>query len=134
MPDNKKNQSKLSIRLDKWLWAARFCKTRSVARDLIQSGKVQYNNQRCKPGRLVELGAKVKVPQGYDILEVSVLELSEQRRGAPLAQLMYEESAESVLQRQKNAEAKKLGALYSPRPEHKPDKKQRRQIIQFKHQ
>ena len=128
------NNNPPAIRLDKWLWAARFCKTRSLARDMIQSGKVQYNAQRCKPGKIVELGAKLKVPQGHDIVEITVLELSGQRRGAPLAQLMYEESAESKKQRQVNAEAKRLGALYSPHPEHKPDKKQRRQIIQFKHQ
>jgi len=131
MQDNK-NPS--SIRLDKWLWAARLFKTRTLARAIIQSAKVQYNGQRCKPGKVVELGATLKVPQGHDVLEITVLELCEHRRGAPLAQLMYEESADSKLQRQRNAEAKRLGALYSPHPEHKPDKKQRRQIIQFKHQ
>jgi ribosome-associated heat shock protein Hsp15 len=131
MQDNKKPTA---IRLDKWLWAARFYKTRSLARELIQSGKVQYNEQRCKPGKIVELSATLKVPQGHDIIEITVLELCEHRRGAPLAQLMYEETADSKVQRQKNAEAKRLGALYSPRPDHKPDKKQRRQIIRFKHQ
>lgn len=131
MQDNK-NPS--SIRLDKWLWAARFYKTRSLAREVVQSGKVQYNQQRCKPGKVVELGATLKVPQGHDLLEITVLELCQHRRGAPLAQLMYEETPESKKQRQINAEAKRLGALYSPHPDHKPDKKQRRQIIQFKHQ
>lgn len=124
----------ISVRLDKWLWAARFFKTRSIARDAVQSGKVQYNGQRSKPGKIVELGASVKVPQGYDIKDVLVLQVKEQRQGAPLAELMYEETAISQKQRATNAEARKLGALLSPKPDHRPDKKQRRQIIQFKQQ
>lgn len=123
-----------SVRLDKWLWAARFYKTRSLARDAVQSGKVQYNGQRSKPGKIVELGASIKVPQGYDIKDVEVLQLKEQRQAAPLAQLLYQETAESEKLRASNAEARKLSAFHSPKPDHKPDKKQRRQIIQFKHQ
>lgn len=122
------------VRLDKWLWAARFFKTRAIARDAIQSGKVQYNGQRSKPGKQVETGAVIKIPAGYDIKEVTVLQLSEQRKSAPLAQLMYEESAQSIEIREKNTQARKLSSFHSPRPESKPDKKQRRQIIQFKHQ
>ncbi|GAC17914.1 ribosome-associated heat shock protein Hsp15 [Paraglaciecola arctica] len=123
-----------SIRLDKWLWAARFYKTRSMARDAVQSGKVQYNGQRSKPGKIVELGATIKVPQGYDLKEVLVVQVKEQRLGAPLAQLMYEETAASERLRASNAEARKLSIFHSPRPDHRPDKKQRRQIIQFKQQ
>jgi ribosome-associated heat shock protein Hsp15 len=124
----------LSLRLDKWLWAARLFKTRAIARDAVQSGKVQYNGQRSKPGKIVELAASIKVPHGYDFKELIVLELSEQRRGAPMAQLMYQESEASMQQRQSNAEARKLSAFHSPKPDHRPDKKQRRQIIQFKQQ
>ena len=123
-----------SVRLDKWLWAARFCKTRALARDMIQAGKVEYNGQRSKPSKLVELGATIKVPAGYDVKEVKVLQVSEQRKGAPLAQLMYQETEQSQALREKNAEARKLSAFHSPRPDSRPDKKQRRQIIQFKHQ
>lgn len=123
-----------SVRLDKWLWAARFCKTRAVARDLIQAGKVEYNGQRSKPSKMVEIGATIKIPAGYDVKEVVVLQVSEQRKGAPLAQLMFEETQESQAQRERNAEARKLSAFHSPRPDSRPDKKQRRQIIQFKHQ
>ena len=64
------NSDEPNVRLDKWLWAARFCKTRSVAREYIQAGKVQYNGQRSKPSKVVELGALVKVPAGYDVKEV----------------------------------------------------------------
>lgn len=124
----------LIIRLDKWLWAARFYKTRAVAKDAVQSGKVQYNGQRSKPGKIVELGASIKVPQGYDLKEVLVLQLKESRQGAPLAQLMYEETPASETLRASNAEARRLSAFHSPKPDHRPDKKQRRQIIQFKQQ
>ncbi len=124
----------LNVRLDKWLWAARFYKTRSIARDAVQSGKVQYNGQRSKPGKIVELGASIKVPQGYDLKDVLVVQVKEQRLGAPLAQLMYEETQASQKLRASNAEARKLSAFHSPKPDHRPDKKQRRQIIQFKQQ
>ena len=124
----------LKVRLDKWLWAARFYKTRALAREAVQSGKVQYNGQRSKPGKVVELGANIKVPQGYDIKEVLVLQLKEQRQGAPLAQLMYAETQDSENLRARNAEARKLSAFHSPKPDNRPDKKQRRQIIQFKQQ
>ena len=123
-----------SVRLDKWLWAARFYKTRSIARDAVQSGKVQYNGQRSKPGKIVELGASIKVPQGFDLKDVVVLQVKEQRLGAPLAQLMYEETQASEKLRASNVEARKLSAFHSPKPDHRPDKKQRRQIIQFKQQ
>lgn len=128
-PDERK-----SVRLDKWLWAARFYKTRSMARDAVQSGKVQYNGQRCKPGKIVELGASIKVPQGFDLKDLVVLQVKEQRLGSPLAQLMYEETQASEMLRASNVEARKLSAFHSPRPDHRPDKKQRRKIIQFKQQ
>jgi ribosome-associated heat shock protein Hsp15 len=130
----KNSDESQSVRLDKWLMAARFYKTRSDARDAVQSGKVQYNGQRSKPGKIVELGASIKVPQGYDLKDVMVLQLKEQRQGAPLAQLMYEETQASETLRASNAEARKLSAFHSPKPDHRPDKKQRRQIIQFKQQ
>ena len=122
------------VRLDKWLWAARFFKTRALARDMIQAGKVHYNGQRSKPGKVVELGAMIRIPQGFDTKEVEVLELVGQRRGAALAQTMYQETEQSQAQRQSNIDARKLSAFHSPRPEQRPDKKQRRQIIQFKQQ
>lgn len=128
------SDTSLSVRLDKWLWAARFFKTRAVARDAIQAGKVQYNGQRSKPSKIVELDAKIKIPAGYDQKEVLVIKLSEQRQGAPLAQLLYQETPESQALRERNAEARRLSSFHSPRPDGRPDKKQRRQIIHFKHQ
>jgi ribosome-associated heat shock protein Hsp15 len=100
----------------------------------VQSGKVQYNGQRSKPGKIVELGASIKIPQGFDLKDVMVLQIKEQRLGAPLAQIMYEETQASENLRASNVEARKINAFNSPKPDHRPDKKQRRQIIQFKQQ
>lgn len=122
-----------AVRLDKWLWAARFFKTRTIARDNIAAGKVQYNGAKAKPGKIVELGATIRIPQGYDEKVVTIVAISEQRQSAPIAQTLYEETSESLEARQKNAEARKINAFHSPRPEARPDKKQRREIIKLKH-
>lgn len=124
----------LDVRLDKWLWAARFCKTRAVARDLVASGKVHYNQQRAKPSRIVELGATIKIPIGPDEKVVVVIGLENNRQSAVKAQLLYSETEASLAQREKNTQARKLSAFYSPKPDSRPDKKQRREIIKFKHQ
>ena len=123
-----------SVRLDKWLWAARFFKTRAIAREMIQGGKVQYNGQRSKPSKQVDIGAIVTVPQGFDVKHVVIEGISEQRRNATLAQALYKETAESIELREKNKEARRLAAFHSPKPESRPDKKQRRSIIRFKQQ
>ncbi len=99
-----------------------------------KSGKVNITEKGIKLGKIVELGANIKVPQGFDLKEVVVLQVKEQRLGAPLAQLMYEETLASETLRASNAEARRLSAFHSPKPDGRPDKKQRRQIIQFKHQ
>lgn len=120
------------VRLDKWLWAARFYKTRALARSMVEGGKVHYNGQRSKPGKLVEIGAMLRIRQGYDDKEVQVLALSAQRLSAPQAQLLYAETEESLKKRERNAEAHRLNALYAPHPDSKPDKKQRRDLLRFK--
>jgi len=119
------------IRLDKWLWAARFYKTRAIAKNAIESGKVHYNDQRCKVSRLVELGAMVKVRQGFDDKIVEVKALSEQRRGAPEAALLYEETAASIKQRMDETERRRKFKHANPIFDHKPNKKERRQIHHF---
>lgn len=133
MSDSQRNKPEQNVRLDKWLWAARFFKTRALARDMVQSGKVQYNGQRAKPGRNVEVGAVISIPAGWDVKEVTVLGLSDRRLGAELAQALYKESVESIAKREQNQQARKLNAFHSPRPDSRPDKKQRREIIKFKH-
>lgn len=124
--------SPAAIRLDKWLWAARFYKTRSMARDFIEGGKVHYNGQRAKPSKAVEVGAVIKLAQGYDEKIVVVAALSDQRQAATLAQLLYNETEASQQKRAKNAEARRLNSFFAPHPDTKPDKKQRRQLIQLK--
>ena len=128
------NNTTQNIRLDKWLWAARFFKTRAIAREMVQSGKVHYNGHRAKPSKSVELGAMIKVPAGWDSRTIEVLGLSDKRLSAALAQALYAETAESVTKREENQAARKLNAFHSPKPDNRPDKKQRRQIIKFKQQ
>ncbi|EKT60832.1 ribosome-associated heat shock protein Hsp15 [Providencia sneebia] len=120
------------IRLDKWLWAARFYKTRAIARDMIDGGKVHYNGQRAKPSKVVELNALVKLRQGNDERIVEVLAISGQRKGAPEAQQLYRETEASIEQREKIAQARKMNALTMPHPERRPDKKERRALLKFK--
>jgi ribosome-associated heat shock protein Hsp15 len=123
-----------SVRLDKWLWAARFFKTRALAKKAVEGGKVQYNGARAKTSKAVEVGALVRVPQGWDVLEVEVLALSDQRRGAPEARALYAETPESVARREREAEARRLTNQVMQHPLKRPDKKQRRKIQRFQRQ
>ncbi|RUO62579.1 ribosome-associated heat shock protein Hsp15 [Pseudidiomarina insulisalsae] len=121
-----------NVRLDKWLWAARFYKTRSLARQMVQSGKVHVDGQRPKPSKTINVGQLIKLTRGYEVMEVEVLELSDQRRGAPEAQKLYQETEASKERRAKEAELRKMNALYNPHPDHKPDKKERRELLKMK--
>lgn len=120
------------IRLDKWLWAARFFKTRTLAKDAIEGGKVHYNGQRCKPGKMVETGARLKIRQGWQELTVLVDALSDKRRGAPEARTLYHETDDSLHKREDIAwQRKTLQASQMP-PARRPSKKDRRDIQRFK--
>ncbi|MBL4814051.1 MAG: RNA-binding protein [Shewanella sp.] len=121
-----------SVRLDKWLWAARFYKTRAIAKEMINGGKVHYNGQRTKSSKMAELDAVIKLRQGYDEKEIVIKKLSEQRQKAIFAQTLYQETPDSIAKRETYAEARRLNVLNNPAPDHKPDKKQRRQLIRFK--
>lgn len=121
------------VRLDKWLWAARFYKTRSLAKAMIEGGKIHYNGQRAKTSKLVEIGAMIKLRQGNEEKEVEVLALSDQRRGASEAQLLYQETEKSLAEREKIAFARKANALSMPHPDRRPNKKERRDLMKFKH-
>lgn len=117
------------VRLDKWLWAARFYKTRGLAKEMIEGGKVHYNGHKAKCSRNVEIGAQIKLRQGYEEKIVEVLALSDQRRGAPEAQKLYRETQTSVDKRVAEAQARKnLGSA----PENKPNKKSRRELLRIK--
>ncbi|HEJ6930010.1 TPA: ribosome-associated heat shock protein Hsp15 [Serratia marcescens] len=121
-----------AIRLDKWLWAARFYKTRALAREMIDGGKVHYNGQRGKPSKIVELNAELKLRQGNEERTVIVLALTSQRRGANEAQQMYQETEASIANREKMALVRKMNALTMPHPDRRPDKKERRDLMKFK--
>ena len=120
------------VRLDKWLWAARFFKSRSLAKAAIDGGKVHLDGQRVKVSKEISVGCELRVRQGWDEKIVVVKALSDQRRAASEAQLLYEETAESIEKRATQAEARKAAGGLLGRPEHRPTKKQRRQIHAFK--
>lgn len=120
------------VRLDKWLWAARFYKTRALAREMIEGGKVHYNGQRSKPSKLVELNAELTLRQGNDARTVVITAISDQRRPASEAQQLYSETEASIESREKLALARKMNALTMPHPDRRPDKKERRDLMKFK--
>jgi len=118
------------IRLDKWLWAARFFKTRSLAKEAIEGGKVHHDGQRVKVSKDIKVGMELTIKQGFEDKTIVITALSDVRKGAPEAQLLYQETAESLAKRQHLAEQRKAENLAYP--DHRPNKKERRQIHQFK--
>lgn len=121
-----------SIRIDKWLWASRFFKTRSLAKEAINGGKVHYNGQRVKSSKTVELNAKLTIRCGWDDKTVIVNGLSAQRRNAAEASKLYCETAASIALREQQAQQRKALAQAAPGLANRPNKKQRRQIHRFK--
>ena len=119
------------VRLDKWLWAARFFKTRALAKAAIESGKVHWRGERCKPGKEPRIGDEFQIRAGFDERTVVVQALSTVRRGAPEAQVLYAETAESIAKRENAAAMRKAGGL-GISTEGRPTKKQRRQLHQFR--
>ena len=121
------------VRIDKWLWAARFFKTRGLAKAAIENGRVLVDDnklQKTKPSRMLERGLTLKIRQGFDEKTIVVTELSDQRRGATEAQLLYRETQQSIEAREKIVAERK--ALNSSIPRTiRPNKKQRRQIHRF---
>lgn len=117
-------------RLDKWLWAARFFKTRTLSQEAIDGGKVRYEGERSKPAKAVAIGARIQLRQGYDEIEVTVKGLSDRRGSATVARTLYEETADSITRREKLAEQRRIqnASFVSVRP----DKKQRRLLDKLK--
>ena len=124
--------SEHKLRIDKWLWAARFFKTHSLAKTAIEGGKVQLDGQRIKVSKEITVGDRLLIRQGWDLREVIVDALSDQRRGAPEARQLYTETEASVARRESETEARKAAGGMIERPLHRPTKKQRRQIHRFK--
>ena len=120
------------VRIDKWLWAARFFKTRAIAKAAIEGGKVHWNGQRVKPAKEILVGCSLRIRQGFDEKTVEVIALNDQRRPAAEAQLLYKETDASVEQRAQNAAQRRAMRAADAGPHQRPTKKQRRHIIQFK--
>lgn len=125
-----KQEEEDKVRLDKWLWAARFYKTRALAKTAIESGKVHHRGERCKPGKEPRVGDEYQIRAGFDERTVVVQALSIVRRGAPEAQALYAETEASIAKRKAAAAQRKAGAL-GVSTDGKPSKKQRRDLFKF---
>jgi ribosome-associated heat shock protein Hsp15 len=122
------------VRIDKWLWAARFFKTRNLAADAVNGGKVHVNGQRCKPSRDLRVGDVVTITKDQNNWEIRVTDLNKQRRPAKEAVTLYSEDEASVNKRLQQIELRKQQQALMPASERerRPNKKQRRQIHRFK--
>ncbi|MFZ0330776.1 MAG: S4 domain-containing protein [Acinetobacter bohemicus] len=118
------------MRVDKWLWAARFFKTRSISKAAIEGGKVHHNSERVKVSKEIRVGMELTIQQGFDRKTIVIKALSAIRGAAPIAQQLYAETEVSIARRELLATQRKLHNL--ARPEHRPSKKDRRQISKFK--
>ncbi len=124
-------ENEIKTRLDKWLWAARFFKTRAIARDAVSGGKVHLDGQRAKPSRPVKIDDCYGISRGQDRLEIIVLKLAERRGSATIAQTLYRETPASIQRREHEAEQRKLAAMQRPQSDRRPNKQERRKIRQF---
>ena len=130
MPNLSQQNNVESMRVDKWLWAARFFKTRSISKAAIEGGKVHHNGERVKVSKEVRVGMELTIQQGFDRKTIVIKALSANRGAAPIAQQLYDETEVSVARRELLTTQRKLHNL--ARPEHRPSKKDRRQISKFK--
>ena len=122
------------LRVDKWLWAARFYKTRSIAKAAIEGGKVHLDGQRVKVSREITIGERLAIKQGWEEKEVIVKSLSDQRGPAPVAQMLYEETPESARRREREAQARKAAGGAMARPVQKPGKHERKALEKLRKQ
>ena len=125
-------EGKLKIRLDKWLWAARFYKTRAMATEAIKGGKIHVNNSRIKPSHYVLVGETIRIRKQHQEQTIIVEVLSDKRGPATIAQTLYNESSESIEKREFFSQQKRDLFSLNPIADKRPNKKQRRQIIEFK--
>jgi len=119
------------VRIDKWLWAARFFKTRGLASEAVNGGHVRIDGQAVKPARPVKIGEEITVRRGDETYVVLVTGLAEKRGSAAIAQTLYKETAASMAAREERAQLRKLAVAVAPAPERRPDKKARRQLIRL---
>ena len=121
-----------SVRIDKWLWAARFFKTRALAAKACELGRIQASGQRVKAAREVRLGDKLRISNDSGDFDIEVLALSDVRGPVAVAQTLYHETEASREQRLKVAAERKALYQFEPRPQGRPSKRDRRHIIQFR--
>jgi ribosome-associated heat shock protein Hsp15 len=121
-----------SVRIDKWLWAARFFKTRSLATRACELGRVMMNSQPLKPAREIRVGNCLKITNDGGEFEIEVLDLSDQRGPAPVAQALYRESPESIERRKQAAAERRAMTEWESLPATRPDKRDRRKIVNFR--
>ncbi len=117
-----------AIRIDKWLWAARFFKTRSLATDAVDGGKVKLNGERCKPARNLQIGDLLDIDNGHNTWQVQIAGLSAQRGPAPVARKLYEETEAGLQKRQLDTEQRQLYAEPGADIKGRPTKRDRRQL------
>ena len=133
MPTNQPADTQGRVRIDKWLWAARFFKTRSLAADAIAAGKVEVDGDRVKPAKLLQLGDEVSIRLGPYLHVIHVRGLSERRGPATVAATLYEETAESTAARAKLAEQLRMApAAFVYEEKGRPTKRDRREIDRFR--
>ena len=120
------------MRIDKWLWAARFYKTRSVAQAAVEGGKVKLNGERVKPAKDLRVGDRLDLNIATQDWTLTVLALSDKRGPASVAQTLYEESAESVSRRAEQSALRKLAAEPSQERQGRPTKRERRQLDRWR--
>jgi ribosome-associated heat shock protein Hsp15 len=119
------------VRLDKWLWAARFFKTRGMAQQAIKGGKVEINGASPKASRLVRVGDRLEITKGALRFDVTVDAIGQRRVSAPLAQAMYTETERSRAERERRAELRRMDADGGIAPARRPDKRERRRLRAF---
>jgi len=120
------------LRIDKWLWAARFFKTRGLAKQAVEGGKVYCNGQRVKVSKEIAVGDVLRVRQGCEEKDIEITGLSALRRGAPDAALLYNETEQSKARRAEQAAMRKAGRLGFAPSDRKPTKKERRELKKFR--
>ncbi len=118
-------------RIDKWLWAARFFKTRTLAKKQVEQGKIRVDGQKCKPSRNVDIGQMIQIKKNDMLWEVKVLQLADKRGSATIARTLYQETEDSIKQREAQITLSKMSYHSTPKPEKRPTKKQRRDIKSF---
>lgn len=123
---------RIEVRLDKWLWAARFFKMRSLATEAVKGGHVWINGERAKAAKAVRIGDEIVIRKGAEQFTVTVTALAERRGPAAAARTLYEESKASIAERARLAEQQRFGAVFAPAPEKRPDKRARRQLTRLK--